>query len=251
MADATHYVEPPRRLPRRGGIRSVAEFRAAENRFGLGGVVEYTSPGCGIAVGEVELCYPSPMGTQAEKATSDISTLEGIAPIFGVYAGVECWLGGSDFEADARRLLAQGADRAIEAALNNWVQADSPADAIVGWAEGVAAADNWADQHYVGLPTLLMNRGDAVLAYAADALDADGTGLMWTPNGTPVLASAAFTAGTIASVGGLTVLEGAVSSFQTERLTLNKEFAIAEQVFAILVDCNYLETWDVSAPTTP
>jgi len=249
MADATHFVEAPRRSPRRGGIRSVAEFRAAENRFGLGGVVEYTSPGCGLAVGQVELCYPSPADPQAEKARSDISTLEGIGPIFGVYAGVECWLGGSDFEADARRLLADGADRAVEVALVNWINTDTPSLTVPdSFAEAVAASDDWADQHYVGLPVLVMNRGDAVRAHADRALDNDGTGMLWTPNGTPVLASAAVPAGKIASVGGITVLEGAVTTAITQQWELNREFAIAEQVFAILVDCNYLETWTVTVP---
>lgn len=154
MADATHYVEPPRRSPRRGGIRAVAEFRDPGNRFGLGGVVEYTSPGCGTAVGDVELCYPSPMGTQAEKTREGINTIEGVGPIFGIYAGVECFYGGSDFEADARRLLAQGSDRAIEAALNTWIQAATPEAASASLSEAIAAAENAADDEYVGLPTL-------------------------------------------------------------------------------------------------
>lgn len=248
MADATHYVEPPRRSPRSGGIRTVAEFRPADSRLSLGGIVEYTSPGCGFTVGEVELCYPSPMGDQAEKTRSGISTLEGIIPAFGAYAGVECWAGGSDFEADARRLLADGVDRALEARLNTWIAADTVGSTLDSWVEAVAVSDDWADDHYVGLPVLLMNRGDAVRAHGLRVLESDGTGRLWTPNGTPVMASAAFTAGTIASIGGITVLEGAVTAFTANRWELNKEYAIAEQVFAILVDCNYLETWDVTVP---
>lgn len=248
MADATHYVEPPRRSPRRGGIRSVAEFRTADSRLGLGGIVEYTSPGCGLTVGKVELCYPSPMADQAEKTRTGISTLEAIGTVFGAYAGVECWAGGSDFEADARRLLADGVDRALEAALNTWVAADTVGATLDSWSDAVAVSDDWADDHYVGLPVLLMNRGDAVRAHAERALDSDGTGSLWTPNGTPVIASAAFTAGTVASAGGITVLEGAVTAFKTNQWELNTEYAIAEQVFAILVDCNYLETWDVTVP---
>lgn len=246
MADATHYVEPPRRSPRRGGIRTVAEFRDPGNRFGLGGIVEYTSPGCGTAVGDVELCYPSPMGTQAEKVRDGINTLGGVGPVFGIYAGVECWYGGSDFEADARRLLAQGSDRAIEAALNTWVQAATPETASASISEAIAAAENAADDEYVGLPTLVINRGDAQLAFAAGALEGDGTGNLWTASGTPVLASAEVTAGEVASVGGITVLEGSPVSYLADRLEVNKQFAIAEQVIALIVDCNYVTVHPVT-----
>lgn len=246
MADATHYVEAPRRSPRRGGIRAVAEVRSGSDRLALGGVLEYTSPGCGIAVGEVELCYPSPMAEQAPKTREGIETLDGIAPVFGVYAGVECWLGGSDFEADALRLLDQGADRAIEDALNTWLQAATPGAAQATLTDAIAAADNAADGAYPGLPVIILNRGDAEKAFAAQAIQGDGTGNLWTANGTPVLSSSQITAGKVAVTGALTVEEGPRGSFLTENLTLNKQFAIAEQVFGILVDCEYVATFPVT-----
>lgn len=248
MADATHYVDPPRRSPRRGGIRSVAEFRSAENRLGLGGIVEFTSPGCGIAVGDIELCYPSPADPQAEKTRSGIDTLEGVGPVFGIYAGVECYLGGSDFEGDASRLLDGGADRAIEKVLDDWVTAATATATVASFVEAVALADNTADGEYVGLPVLLVNRGDAVRARAARALEDDGTGLLWTANGTPVIASSAFTAGTVAVTGGLTVLTGPRLVNRIQNWTMNTEYAIAEQVNAILVDCNYIDKWTVTVP---
>lgn len=246
MADATHYVEPPRRLPRRGGIRSVAEFRAADSRFALGGIIEYTSPGCGLTVGQVELCYPSPADPQAEKTRSGIETLEGVGPVFGIYAGVECFAGGSDFEADARRLLSDGSDRAVEAALNTWIQTASTGNAQDSIGEAIAVAENQADGNYVGLPTLVLNRGDAQLAYDAHALYSDGTGNLWTANGTPVLASAEVTAGEVAIVGGITVLEGTVGSFRSIRYELNREYAIAENVYGILVDCDFVAVYPVT-----
>jgi len=188
------------------------------------------------------------MGEQAEKTRAGIETLEGVGPVFGIYAGIECWLGGSDFEADARRLLGQGADRAIEAALNTWIQAATPEAGSASLAAAIAAAENTADDEYVGLPVLVMNRADAQLAFTDGALEGDGTGNLWTGSGTPVLASAEIEAGLVASVGGITVLEGAVGAFTTERLTLNKEYAIAEQVIALLVDCNYVTAHPVTAP---
>lgn len=244
MADATHYVEAPRRSPRRGGIRAVAEFRAADNRLGLGGIVEFTSPGCGIAVGDVTLCYPSGTDPQAEKTRSGIDTLEGVGVVFGAYAGVECWLDGSDYLTDARNLLEQGADRAVEAALNTWIQAATPGDAQASLDEAIATADSAADGAYPALPVIVMNRADAALAYASGALDGDGSGMLWTGNGTPVLSSSAITAGKVAVTGALTVLEGSVEAHQVQNYELNTEYAIAEQVFAILVDCEYLATWE-------
>lgn len=245
MADATHYIPvAPVRSPRRGGIRSVAEFRAGSNRLALGGELEYTSPGCGIAVGAVELCYPSPADPQAEKTSDGIETLGGIGPVFGVYAGVECWLGGSDFEADAIRLLDQGADRAVEDALNTWIQTATP-EAHTTFTGALGAADNIADSAYPGLPVIALNRGDAVAAYAERALLADDAGNLWTPNGTPVLSSSQIDSGTVAVLGAITVIEGERKSFLTQQYELNREYAIAEQVFGILVDCGYIEKFTV------
>lgn len=247
MADATHYLDaPPRRSPRRGGIRSVAEFRAAPNRFGLGGVIEYTSPGCGMAVGDVELCYPSPAAAQAEKTRSGIDTLSGIGPVFGIYAGVECYLDGSDFESDARRLLEMGADRAVEAALDTWLQGNAAEGSATSLVEAIALAENLADGEYPGLPVLVLNRGDAQRAFTARALEGDGTGNLWTASGTPVLASERITVNTVTATGGITVLEGSVTTSRADRLELNKEFAIAEQVFGIAVDCEYAARYTVT-----
>lgn len=248
MADATHYVDAPRRSPRRGGIRSVAEFRTADSRLGLGGVIDFTSPGCGIAVGDVALCYPSPAQPQAEKTRDGIETLQGIGPVFGVYAGVECFLGGSDYESDATRLLDGGADRAIEAAINTWVTAATATGTAANLLEAVALADNTADAEYVGLPIILMNRGDVDRARAQDAVEGDGSGMLWTTNGTPVVGSAAFTAGTVAVVGGITVLEGASEVNRVANYELNTEYAIAERVYGVIVDCNYIDKWTVTAP---
>jgi len=246
MADATHYVDAPRRSPRRGGVRSVAEFRDAPNRLGLGGVVEYTSPGCQIAVGDVKLCYPSPAAAQPTKTRAGINTLTGIAPVAGIYAGVECFLDGSDFEQDALNLLSNGSDRAVEAALNTWIQAATPGAAKTGVAAAIAAAENAADGAYVGLPIIVLNRADAEAAFAARALEGDGTGNLWTGNGTPVLASSQITAGKVAVIGGLTVLISTPEVNRVQNYTYNKEYAIAEQVFALLVDCNYINVVPVS-----
>lgn len=239
MADVTHYMpEPPRRAPRRGGIRSVAEFRNADSRLALGGVVEFTSPGCQVAVGDAVLCYPG--GTQTDKDRDGIHTLAGIGPAFGAYAGVECWLGGDDYEASARRLLEQGEDRAIEEALATWIAASTASTPVTTISDAIAAVENEADAEYVGLPVIVMNRGDAVSAVQEGVLNGDKEGNLWTANGTPVLASAKFPAGEVAVTGGITVLVGEVGSYRTQQLELNREFAIAERAYALIVDCEYV-----------
>lgn len=242
MADASYYVDAPRRSPRRGGIRTVAEFRTAEDRLGMGGVVEYTSPGCQIAVGEVALCYPSPADAQDPKLRDGIHTLEGIAPVAGIYAGVECFLGGSDFEADALRLLEGGSDRAIEKGLQTFLATQTPVE-IGGVNNAILFAETDADRNYVGLPVIVMNRGDAGYALAQRFIEGDGTGNLWTGNGTPVLATSQMPSNSLAVLGGLTVLLTNPTVNRVQNYTLNTEYAIAEQVFAILVDCNYVKTY--------
>jgi hypothetical protein len=247
MAEATHYVDPPRRLPRRGGIRSVAEFRDGGNRLGLGGLIEFTSPGCQIAVGDARLCYPVAAPAQAEKTRSGIDTLGGIGTLFGAYAGVECWMAGDDYDAIALRLLEQGEDRAIEAALDTWLMADTPV-AATSLAEAIAAAEDHADATYVGLPVLVMNRGDAVRAKTAGALEDDKKGGLWTPNGTPVLASASITAGNVSVTGGITVIHTEYGSQRVQDWQYNKEYAIAERVYGLIVDCEFVARYNITAP---
>lgn len=47
-------------------------------------------------------------------------------------------------------------------------------------------------------------------------------------------------------MGGITVLEGAANAYLVDRLQLNKQFAIAEQVIALLIDCNYVTVHPVT-----
>lgn len=247
MADATHFVEAPTRSPRRGGIRSVAEFRTQE-RLGLGGVLEYTSTGCGIAVGAVELCYPSPADPQAEKVRDDVSTLTG-GSVFGLYFGVECFIDGDDYLAESRAGLERGEDRGIEAALAAWVAATAVQGVGTDLTDLIAKADAFADGQYAGRPVITMNRGDAVQAYADGALDADKEGNIWTPNGSPVLASALFPVGEVDAIGAVTVYTGGdpVANITRDVVT-NREFAIAENVYALVVDCNVRYRFIIDTP---
>lgn len=237
MADPVLPVDAPTRTPRRGGIRSVAEFRL-ENRIGLGGVQTFVSPGCSLVVGSVELCYPSPMGTQDEKTRQGISILDSAVGAFGGYYGVECWLDGEDFEAVARQGLEDGEDRLVEAGLNTYLQAITSSGAPTTFTGAIALAEDNADDNYIGAPILVMNRGDVVRAAAENALWYDNDGNVWTPNGTRVLSSGKITANSVSVIGALTVLHTDVEVGYAPILVENKAFAIAERVYGLLIDCN-------------
>lgn len=245
MADPVIPVEAPTRRPRRGGIRTVADFRQ-NNRIGLGGSPVFVSPGCSLVVGAVELCYPSPMGAQAEKTREGIETLTAAVGAFGGYYGVECWLDGEDYDAVARAGLEAGEDRLIETALNTYLTGLASSGAPTSFVEAIASAEENADDTYVGLPIILMNRGDAVRAASEDALSYDRDGNLWTPNGTQVAASGRITANNVSVLGALTIEHTDVYVSRAPILVDNKEFAIAERVYAALIDCNFAARYVVT-----
>ncbi len=244
MANPVYPVEAPTRTPRRGGIRSVAEFRT-DNRMALGGTLVYTSPGCSLVVGSVALCYPTQV--QAPKTGNGVDNLES-SSVFGGYYGVTCWLDGEDYDARAREGLAWSEDRRIEAVINAYLlglASAGSADTITG---AIAAAEQHADANYPGEPVILLNRADAVIAFAEGAIDADKEGNLWTPNGTRVVASSAITSGTVSATGALTIYQSEVVVTRVQDLELNTELAIAERAYAFLADCNYAARFSVTAP---
>lgn len=248
MADPVLPVEAPTRAPRRGGLRSVAEFRT-ENRMGLGGKLVYVSPGCSLAVGSAVLCYPSPAADQTEKTRDGITQLESIATAFGGYFGVECWLDGDDYETAARDGLERGEDRLVEAGLNTWLQAATSSGTPETFTAAIALLENKADTTYPGAPILVMNRGDVVKAAAEGALWYDQDGNVWTPNGTRVLSSGKIASNSVSVIGALTVYQTDISVNRTQDLTFNKEYAIAERAYGLLVDCNFVSRYVVTPPT--
>lgn len=238
MADPIFPVEAPTRTPRRGGIRSVAEFRT-DNRIGLGGKLVYTSADCSLAVGEAVLCYPSPAPAQTPKTRDGVSQYQSVLNVFGGYYGVECWLDGEEYEAVAREGLDRGSDRLIESYLRVWIDSKAASGTPETLVEAIGMADAHADLNYAGAPILLMDRADAVRAGADGALDFDKDGNLWTPNGTRVVSSGQFTEGNVGVTGALTVYETDPVVSRTRDLTLNTELAIAERTFGILADCNF------------
>lgn len=189
MVDPILYVEAPARRNRRGGIRTVASFIPAE-RLAATSTVQYTSEGCGLPQDDWTLCYDLAPGAD-EKTFDGVDT--NVSPIanFVAYSGVKCFLNSEDdFAERARNLLALGEDRIVERKLGAYLLAEAEAGTAVDVVAAVAAADQFLDVTYPALGVIVMSRAGAVYAKAADAIEADKEGNLWTPNGTPVLASA-------------------------------------------------------------
>lgn len=244
MADHVIPIEAPARTPRLGGIRTVVpEFQAA-SRLGLGGELEFVSYGCGFPVDDIVLCYPS--GTQDEKTRTGVDTLNGIVSPFGLYAGVECYLEGLDYLELAREHLELGEDRGVEKRINDYFVSLTGV-AATSFIDAVAKAEQKADDEYLGRPVLWMNRGDAVRARAVKAIESDkGTGNLYSANGTPIVASAKITANSVAVTGAVSVHATTIEVNQSPMVTVNRQLAIAERIYAVALDCEFATVYEIA-----
>lgn len=233
-------VAPPARRPRSGGIKSVTGDFLAETRLSAGEQIGWEASDCGDLSATSAGCFDTV--TPEEKEFSGVSQFLGTGRPFARYAGVACFLDGDaegpTYQAQAATILDQGEDREIEGVLWEWAaDAVDPAEAA-SLTEAIAVADAHADANYAGLPILLMNRGDADRAKAEGALDfVDGK--LVTANNTPVVASASVPAGSIAVVGWVAVYATDAKTFAAIDHRFNTEYALAERVYAIAVDCEY------------
>lgn len=246
MAEPFIPVQPPLRHARKGGIMSVADV-VEEQRLAIGGKLAYTDVDFGIALGDAVLCYPE--AVQDPKAYAGVETFESIGYTAAVYAGVQCFIGGVDYAAEARKVLDAAFARKVEESLDAHVTASptTPIGATDSLLEAVALLDNQGDAvEFPGAPTLLMNRGDAVRARAEKAIFGDKEGNLWTINGTPVVASAEFTAGRVALTGSITIYKSPVESFATIDHIHNREMAVAEQAFNIILDGGVVYAYQIS-----
>lgn len=244
---ATITVQPPRRLPRKGGLSSAAEF-ITESRLLVGALPVYDALPCVPTVGEISLCY-APVTVDAKEADG-IAISEGIMPSFGGYVGVECFIGPwDDYAERARASLELTQDRLLEDRLNTWLIDE--ADPITGgttWVETIASLENAADNLYLGQPVILLNRGDAVRAAAEFAIFPDDSydGRLWTANGTPVVSSSMLSPNFVSATGGITVLQSDIVVSEGFALPFNRNMAIAERAYNIIIDCDFA----VRAPLT-
>lgn len=235
-----HSFEPPQRIKRRGGIQSVAEVEENVERLPVGGTVGYAAPECGIAFDDAVLCYPENGGEQQPKNYNGIETFTGIAPIKGVSTGSECFIRGYDYEAEAERALEDNLDRDIEKVVADWAEANVDASTALSPLGAIAKVEADADAQYEGRPLIFVNRATAVFMRAKKAIFGDKDGNLWTINGTPVIASGQVPAGLIFATGAIKILKSSVITTRTISHITNREQALAEQVFAVLVDCEFL-----------
>lgn len=244
MADPMATVERPRRRPRKGGLSSVVDFVQNDRLFASRGV-QFDADMCMLVVGEVQLCYTPDVGA-ADKEGEGTGWSEGIGVNFAGYVGVECFLhegSAQDFQDRARRGFEAGQDRFVESQLWLWLNAATGLAAATSVASAIGKLEEDADSKYVGAPILHMSREDAVLAAAGGAISPNPVddGKLWTPNGTPVVASSAYASGTIAISGDLTPVQSELKVRSDIAYTTNRELAIAERAFNVVVDCGYRE----------
>jgi hypothetical protein len=240
MANPTIFVDPPRRNPRKGGIKAVVGGFAPAPRLASASGIEWLSEGCSFPNTDITLCYVNP-GVQADKTLEGLDVETGL--IFGAYVGVQCFLGAdTDYDRRATDLLAQGEDRVVEDHLWDWAVTNGGTTPVTGgWTAAIALLEEQADGNYLGEPVIIMSRASAVRAASAGVLKGpdEDTGRLWTANGTPVIATSSAADHEAAIIGWPTVYAGEVNVARGMRLELNSELAIAERLYGLAVDCGY------------
>lgn len=241
MADPLITVEPPQRLPRKGGLLSIAEVRPA-SRLAAANGVQYIPDPCELRYDAAGFCYVETPVVGTKNFTSILNST-GVIPNFGLHYGVSCWLNDEDdFTERARAGLEASEGRGIETLFWAWVNGATALTAVTtGIRDAIAALEQAADDLYIGQPVIHINRADAVRAAAAGAISPNPVddGRLWTANGTPVVASAKYPAGTIGVTGGVTVFRSDIVDTRTAALEDNTAYALAERVYGIAVDCDF------------
>lgn len=248
MATPAVRVAPPRREPRKGGLKSVVGDFRSNNELGRAGTLQYDADVSTVVVGSVQLCYGPDLGVLPEKTGDGFADGAPITDVFGGYVGVECFIHpDNDYEGRVRVSMELGESRFIEERLWVWLNAAANT-AATSLLDAIAKAEEHADDTYLARPVLHLNRGDAVLAAAAGALSPNPVddGKLWTANGTPVVASGAYTAGTVAVSGDITVEASDLVVRPGDDLTLNTRLVIGERIFGLLVDSDFRAKYTVT-----
>ena len=250
MSNPTTLVPSPVRKPRRGGIKSVVGEFVSADRLAVATNLEWIADNCDFPKAAPGLCY-------AETPVTGDKTFDGITigtgPIFALYAGVQCYLGPStDYEERARAQLEAGEARAVEEVLWEYgMSAGGTAPAQTSWVAAIGQADEAADTLYIGQPVIMLSRFAAVQARAAKAIFGDEeTGQLWTPNGTPIIASSAASDTALIVMGWPTVYASGLVASTVVDHRVNQELALAERVYGIAVDCNFALHYAVTVAGT-
>jgi hypothetical protein len=247
MADPTNLVEAPRRRPRKGGIKTVANVVENTGRMFASERLDWLEEGCTFPKAAPGLCWGEVVAAADKELDGIGNSFSGLT--FAGYTGVECLDldGAADFEARARRALEQGEDRFVEAKLIAMLAAaDATPTAGTAWVAQIAAAEEAADANYLGLPIFVMSREDAAVAAAAGALVGDPDQPMYTRNGSPVLATSAAASGTFYVTGDITLWMGPVAATTATHPQQNTAMALAERAYALGIDCDYVVAYGVT-----
>lgn len=246
MAGPALQIQPPVRQRREGGIEEVADFRLNSRLASVGGVT-FQSDGCTFPQLSEHLCYVGE-ADPAEKTFDGIDLIDGIGDPFPLYAGVKCFIGpDDDFAERAERSLSDGRHVELEKAVATWAAGGTALADGATQAEATARVEQAISAGYNGQGVILMSAFDAIMADAQGILYRDSAGQIRTILGTPVLASGSIEAGSVYGVGAIAVEHSAVQTQQVENLDTNTNWALAEQVFAIAVDCGFRVTSDIVA----
>jgi hypothetical protein len=239
MAGPMISVPSPKRQARKGGIKSVVGEFESLPRLAVANGLQWIADGCELPKLAPGLCYAT-VPVEGPKTFDGVG--QGTGPIFALYAGVQCYLGAStDYTERAKALLEHGEDRGVEEALWEWLGTKSAPGPGVGIVDAIATLEEYADEAYVGQPVITMSRRAAVYARAAKAiLGNEETGELWTANGTPIIATGAANEDAIYISGWPTVYASAFTEIQAYDPTVNQELAIAERVYGIAVDCEFV-----------
>jgi hypothetical protein len=232
MAGPTIEIQPPTRAERVGGLTQAAEFRP-EPRLAMAEGVTFQSDGCDFPDTEELRCYTADV---EDKTFAGIDLLDGIGAPITLYAGVKCFMGPDpDMQERARRTLDQGRDRVLEEYLGTWAAGATAIPGAGGVQAALARVEQELDDNYIGRGTILMSRQDAILL---GALQTDLPEII-TRVGSRVIASGKIAPGTIYGLGQVLVLHGSRNEVFTNHPRTNTLWALAEEVFAIAVDCNF------------
>lgn len=253
MAGPVVEIGSPVRTDRTGGISKVATFRP-NSRLGAVQSLVFQSDGCTFPQISEHLCYTG-AASPASKSFDGIEIEDAIGAPFPLYAGVMCLAGPDPDELErAQRALEKGRDRALEEELYAWAQGGLSlgiGETVTG---AVALVEQALDDAYVGQGVILMSRADAVRADAEGAIHANLDGIPTTVNGTPVLASGRVESGLVFGLGAIVVEHGNPESREVVETRMNRHWALAEEVYAIAVDCAYrvrASTTDTAPPAAP
>ena len=246
MADPNIYIDSVNRQARRGGIKTVTgEFRRVD-RLGASASSEASSVDCLSKPAATPLECWGVLTGDATKSLDGIVTVGG-AENFAIYLGVECFLGGDNYRDRAAELFTAWEDRAVEERLVAFAAAETSGVPLTGSnAAVIGGLEELADADYVGLPVLVVSRAIATAGAAEDIFHGDGTGALWTVNGTPVIATSAMSDTTAYIIGMPTVLASEMVVSDSLNLTLNMDGAVAERVYGLFVDCGFVRSGTVA-----